>query len=80
MENSTKHLKTFTIDRFEGAYAILEDNFGRTYDVLKEELPQDSHEGDILNEIEGAYVVNEEATQAKREELRKISERLTKEY
>ena len=80
MNNSVKHLRTFVIDRYEGAYAILEDNLGRTYDVLKEELPENTHEGDVLNENDGVYVVDVEATQAKRNELEKISEKLTKEY
>ena len=77
MENSTSHLRTFVIDRYEGAYAILQDNFGKMYDVLRDELPISSHEGDILNENYGEYVFDEKATEISREKMQNISDALT---
>jgi hypothetical protein len=77
VENSTKHLKTYVIDRYEGAYAVLEDKYGRTYDVPRDELPPDTREGDVLNENDGIYVINEEATKLKRAKLRQLKDALT---
>jgi hypothetical protein len=78
VNNSIKHLKTFVIDRYEGEYAILEDKYGRTYDVPFEKLPAGTLEGDILNENQGRYVVDDEATAKKREKLRRIRNALAK--
>jgi hypothetical protein len=73
-----KHLRTFVIDRYEGTYAILEDNRGRIYDVLRDEMPANAREGDILTEDEGIYVIDEKATEVKRAKVQKISDALTK--
>lgn len=77
MEISMKHLKTYVLDRYEGSYGVLEDQSGRLYDVLRDELPPDVREGDVLHESEGAYVVDQKATEEKRESLRRISEELS---
>lgn len=78
MENSNKHFKSYVLDRYEGEYAILEDKYGRNYDVLREELPEDIREGDILSEDQGSFVIDEEATKIRREELQHIREALTR--
>jgi hypothetical protein len=75
---SMNHLKDYVLDRYEGAYAVLEDSSGRTYDVLCEELPANLREGDILHENDGTYVVDEKATEEKRKKLKQISDALTK--
>ena len=75
---SMNHLKAYVLDRYEGAYAVLEDSTGRTYDVLRDELPADIREGDVLHENEGTYIIDEKATEEKRIKLKKISDSLTK--
>ncbi|HEX2938786.1 MAG TPA: DUF3006 domain-containing protein [Ruminiclostridium sp.] len=80
MEISMEHLKEYVLDRFEGEYAILEDNSGRMFDVLREELPLDLKEGDVLHENAGEFVVDEKATADKREKLKKIFDNLVKKY
>lgn len=75
-----EHLRRYTVDRFEGEYAILEDEYGRLYDVLREELPTDLREGDILQENEGKYMINEEETAKQREKIKQIYERIVKKY
>ena len=79
MEFSTNHLKTYVVDRYEGAYAVLLDSYGKAFDVLRDELPKDVREGDILNEKEGIYVYDEEQTAKKRAKLQRLSDALTKE-
>jgi hypothetical protein len=39
----------YTIDRFEGDWAVLEDAGGRTFNIPREWLPPDAREGDVLN-------------------------------
>jgi hypothetical protein len=78
VEISMNHLKIYVVDRFEGAYAVLEDNSGRTYDVLCDELPENLREGDVLHENEGAYLLDEKLTEEKRTKLQRINDALTK--
>jgi hypothetical protein len=72
------HLKTYVVDRYEGEYAVLIDGFGKAYDVLRDELPVDTREGDVMNENDGVYVFDEESTKEKREKIQKIKETMTK--
>ena len=76
MDMSMEHLKTYVIDRFEGEYAILTDSIGKAYDTLREELPSEVREGDILHESEGAYSIDKELTAQSREKLQKIFDEL----
>lgn len=78
MDISMNHLKTYIVDRYEGEYAVLIDGFGKVYDVLRDELPSDTREGDVMNESDGVYVFDEESTKEKREKLQKIKETITK--
>lgn len=75
---SMNHLKLYVVDRFEGQYAILVDSYSKTYDVLRDELPSEVREGDILHENEGQFIIDEEATKEKREKIRKFREELSK--
>ena len=70
-------IEEFTIDRFEGDIAVLEDrNTGKMVDVKKEDLPQDVKEGDILDKINGKYTVNEEKTLETKERIKDKMKRL----
>ena len=56
-------IEEFTIDRFEGDFAVLENrNTGKMIDVKKENLPENVKEGDILDKINGKYTLNKEKT------------------
>ncbi len=72
------HLKDFVVDRFECSYVVLIDNHGTNYDVLRDELPEDIREGDVMNETDGVYVYDEIATKEKRKKIQKLKEELTK--
>ena len=56
-------IEEFTVDRFEGDFAVLENrNTGKMIDVKKENLPENVKEGDILDKINGKYTLNKEKT------------------
>lgn len=64
-------IEEFTIDRFEGDIAVLEDrNTGKMLDVKKEDLPENIKEGDILDKINGKYTVNPEKTLESKERIK----------
>ena len=45
----------YTIDRFEGpAWAVLEDEGGKTFPVPRRWLPEKAREGDVVSESERA--------------------------
>lgn len=78
VEVQMNHLKLYSVDRFEGQYAVLVDSYSKSYDVLRDELPPDVREGDMLHEDEGRFVIDEEATKEKREKIHKIRQELLK--
>lgn len=56
-------IEEFTIDRFEGNIAVLENRLtGKMLNVEKEKLPKNAKEGNILDKINGKYLLNEEKT------------------
>ncbi len=65
----------YIIDRFEGEFAVLEKETGGTIDVPKDKIPN-AKEGDVILFENGAYIINEEETQRRREmiteKMRKI--------
>ena len=57
----------YIIDRFEDKFAVCEDEVGDMHNLLKEKLPANVKEGDILVEDEnGELYVNEEETQKRK--------------
>lgn len=73
-------MKTLTIDRFEGNYAICEDSDAKLFAIEKTELPHGAAEGDVLNvdEAEGTLRVNEEETARRRSRVNKLQNELFK--
>lgn len=61
-------MKTLTIDRMEGIYAICEDKNKKYYAIEISDLPQGASAGDVLNvdDVEGSLTINHEATLAKK--------------
>lgn len=76
MENSLEHARIFAVDRFEGQYAVLTDKSGKTYDVLRQELPKGTREGDVLHEDAGTYYVDEVRTAESRKKLKQLYDEL----
>lgn len=59
------------IDRFEGNYAIIE-NENEYYDIRKDKLPQNCREGDILILKDNVYTIDKEKTKLHRKFMRKL--------
>ena len=65
-----------TIDRFEGAQAVLEDDEERTFAVPREQLPAGAKPGDVLKSEGGAYIPAPEETEKRRAYARRLEEML----
>ena len=63
-----------TIDRFEGNYAVCEQDNGIMINILKDKIPPEAKEGDIL-EVNGDIITIDHSKTAKR---KKSIENLTK--
>lgn len=63
------------IDRFEGDIAVLETDSGMV-DVQRNILPEKASEGDVIAEVNGAYIIDNEATEARRAAVRAKYSRL----
>lgn len=73
-------MKTLTIDRFEGTYAICEDSEQKFFAIEISELPKNVHEGDVLdvNDNNGTISINLELTEKKRSKNKKLQDKLFK--
>lgn len=65
-----------SIDRFEGDFAICECEDFKIIRILKNKLPKNIHEGDVLNIDEDICVVDNKATLNKQREIYKIQKDL----
>ena len=65
----------YVLDRYEGDWAILEDEDGRVLKVARDTLPQAS-EGEALEEADGRWRVDPERTERLRRQARARLERL----
>ncbi len=65
-----------TIDRFEGALAVLEDEDGGTRAVPREALPANAAESDVLFEENGVFTPDPAETERRREAARQLMARL----
>lgn len=66
----------YAIDRFEGDFAVLEDDDGNTMPVRRAALPADVRQGDVLVLRQGQYAAAPEETRRRREAARRLEDRL----
>jgi hypothetical protein len=59
----------YTIDRFEGDFAVCEATDQRMVDIPFEELPEDVSEGDVLIYVDGCYKIDLGSTQKTKERI-----------
>lgn len=59
----------YTIDRFEGDYAVLEDDDENRVNVKKALLPEMAKESDVLDFDGESYTVNAEETEKRRQSV-----------
>ena len=70
---------TFSVDRFEGEFAICENReTGDFIDIPLSELPENVKEGSILKFENGNYILDVEATRKKQEEIKNLVDNLFK--
>lgn len=67
---------TYSIDRLEGDLAVLCDEEENTRAVPLCALPEGVAAGDMLTETADGFVLDEEATAARREQVRRLQARL----
>jgi hypothetical protein len=71
-------MKTLTIDRFEGTYAICQGSDEKLFAIEISEMPEGAKEGDVLdiNDSEGTLSINAEKTAQKRSKVKKFQDKL----
>ena len=69
----------YTIDRFEGEYAVCEDcESEEIVNILRNKIEAKAKEGDIIKLVDDKYVVDEEETKKAREEIKELMDKLWK--
>lgn len=63
------------IDRFEGSYAVIENEDGTSV-IPRSELPAEAAEGDVLELRDGKYTLNKRAAVLRRRQTRRKLGRL----
>ncbi|MBR6968097.1 MAG: DUF3006 domain-containing protein [Ruminococcus sp.] len=63
------------IDRFEGSYAVIENEDGTSV-IPRSELPAEAAEGDVLELRDGKYTLNKRAAVLRRRQARRKLGRL----
>ena len=66
----------YTIDRFEGEYAVLEDDSENRIIIKKALLPKEAGESDVLEFDGESYVVNAEETEKRRQAVTELLRRM----
>lgn len=70
---------TFSVDRFEGNFAVCENRqTGEFINIPLANLPENVQEGSILKFENGKYILDIEATQKEREEIKNLVDNLFK--
>lgn len=70
-------MKKYIIDRFEGAYAICEDEEKSIIDIPKYKLPLEAQEGDCLVKTEyDTFIIDSERAEIRKEIIREKMKRL----
>ena len=70
---------TYTVDRFENEFAILENrNTRKTVNISIFKLPNNLKEGDILTISNGKFILNNEETQSLQNDIQNRFDKLKK--
>lgn len=66
----------YIIDRFEGDYAVVEDEHKGMKDIHLKDLPKEVQEGDVLVMMEDTYHIDLEETQKRKRKTQEIMDEL----
>jgi hypothetical protein len=64
------------IDRFEGDFAVCENDDKVMVNINKEELPSEIKEGDIIYKYDEKYMIDLEETKKRKQEIQDITKNL----
>jgi hypothetical protein len=64
------------VDRFEGSFAVCEQEDGSMIDVDMKVLPEGTREGDVLKFDSGVYAVHAGATTDRTQKIRRLMDKL----
>lgn len=67
----------YSLDRFEGEWAVLVDEAGISRNVPRTALPQEAAEGDMFREQDGGFTPDAEAAAARRAAVLRLQKKLT---
>lgn len=62
----------YIIDRFEGDYAVVEDENKLMVDIQLEDLPKEVQEGDVLVKIGDSYSVDLGETERRKKKIQEL--------
>ena len=68
----------YSIDRIEEKIAICEDDNGNILKLTLDELPQNIHEGDIIERTENGFVIDTGETQIRRKKMTELQRNIFK--
>ena len=72
-------MRILAIDRFEGTFAICEDDERKAFAIERAELPSEAKEGDIIKISDDAVItIDKEETQRRRDRNKKLQDKLWK--
>lgn len=68
----------YLIDRFEGTYAVCEDETKNIVNIPKYRLPMEAKEGDALIEDDGIIRIDDRETDERRKKMNQMMSKLFK--
>ena len=75
--NMNNEIKEYTIDRFEGDFAVCEDrDTGEMVDFKRDDLPQNAREGSILKYSNGKFEIDSKQEQEVSERIKQKMDNL----
>lgn len=66
----------FVLDRFEGEYAVCENNRKEILNINKDKIPAEAKEGDVLKIGSNEITIDREETEKRKREVEKLMEDL----
>jgi len=66
----------YSIDRFEGTLAVLQDDNGSSMDVPRASLPTGARQGDVLMQQDGTWLPAPDETARRRQHVLNLQKRL----
>ncbi len=66
----------YVVDRFEGDFAVLENEDGSHKNTYRELLPENVREGDILEFTEDDFIIREDLIRERRDKILKKQKKL----